>query len=374
MTRLLRDGHECPARNDSPLAKARPKLSPAGVARRLLFVGRRVYNRGMKPYNDFFLGRQIGSEDDECRYIAPLDYAKSIVQKECLSKCPLCGADNYIVVGVFEIDKVIDSWVRKYGVNPIADIYRHDRLEKRRCQNCGLYFYNRRLPDAEELYRALGGCGGYYPPFRTVHGIATEVIESVRPKSLLEIGCGTGGFLSRVKNIVPRVRGSEYNSDAAAVAREIGLDIFDGRIEDMRETFHMICHFEVMEHVFDTKDFMDKTIRLLRPGGKLIIGAPDPEGILSVAGQGPLHLPPHHQFDFSEQTFRWLADEFGLGIADYKKTELEYRHYAQYVKVITGIDLVAPDMPGFFEAQKRYSGHSHVVVFERDGGSPQPKV
>ena len=110
---------------------------------------------------------------------------------------------------------------------------------------------------------------------------------------------------------------------------------------------------------------MKQTLRLLKKGGKLIICTPNPEGILSIIGRFQLNLPPHHQFDFSKKSFDYLAKQYNLKIYDYKKVELDYHHYARYVKVLTGKDLPSVDMVGFYKTQEKYTGTSHVVVFEK---------
>ena len=61
----------------------------------------------------------------------------------------------------------------------------------------------------------------------------------------------------------------------------------------------------------------------------------------------------------------YLAEKYGLKIFHYQKRDLDYRHYSQFVKEITGKELQQPDMIGFFEAQKKFTGASHFVVLEK---------
>lgn len=319
----------------------------------------------MKPYNANFLGFIFNANDIDFEYCVPLNYTRQIIKVEEIISCPLCGDTHYVQTGCFQIDELIDQWVTRYNFNPIPDVYRHKILEKRRCRECGLSYYNYHLPDSEELYRNLSATGQYYPSFRSEYGIVTEMLENIQPSSLLEIGCGNGAFLKRIQHIVPYVWGSEYNSDAVCECAKLGLKIFSEDIGQINQAFDIVCHFEVLEHVSETRNFIGETLGLLARGGKLIIGTPDPDGILSVNGAGILNLPPHHQFEFSKHTFDYLAKVYGLKIVDYQKTELTYRHYAGYVRNLTGMPLKEPDIVGFYEAQKKYTGHSHVVVFEK---------
>jgi|GEM_PF-3102542 len=320
----------------------------------------------MKTYNRQFLGLQFPSTQ-KFKYQPPLKYTHTTKAKEEIHECPLCGEDNYVTIGRFQIDLMIDMWITRKGFNPIADIYRGDNLLKRVCKNCGIYFYNYRLRDSEEFYQNLSckSLSNYHPAFRCEYGMATEIIEQIKPKSLFEIGSGDGQFLKRIQHIVPRIIGSEYNTSAANKARARGLEILTQDIGTINEQFDIVCHFEVLEHVFDTKPLMENSVKLLKKGGKLIIGTPDPEGVLAISGVGELNLPPHHHFDFSKASFEWLAKKYNLKIFHYQKSELSYRKYARYVQNLTGKELTQPDIVGFYETQKRFSGHSHMVVFEK---------
>ena len=318
----------------------------------------------MKPYNSHFLGFDFINKDAGKNYMPPLEYAQHVTQIEEIHQCPLCGSQRYIVIGKFQIDALVDQWVERYGFNPIPDVYKGKILEKRRCCECDLSYYNYHLHDDEDLYKRLAKTH-YYPTFRSEYGVATEILQELKLQTLLEIGCGNGAFLDRIQHMIPMVMGSEYNTDAAKECQQRGLKVTTEDISTINIPIDVVCHFEVLEHVFDTKKLMHDTLWLLNPGGKLIIGTPDPDGILSVNGTGVLHLPPHHQFDFSKQTFEWLAGKYNLNLVDYRKTELTYHHYANYVKNLTGMPLTQPDVVGFYETQKKYTNHSHVVVFEK---------
>ena len=167
----------------------------------------------MKQYNKYFLGK-VFDQIKDLKYLPPLDFAKKQKEKIEICSCPLCKKKEYVVVGKFDINQVIHYWVDKYGFNPISDIYKNEILEKRYCENCGLFFYNYHIPDSDEMYGEMSQRSNYYPRFRDEYGMATEIIEELRPNSLFEIGCGSGEFIERIKNIVPITVGSEYNPDA----------------------------------------------------------------------------------------------------------------------------------------------------------------
>ena len=73
---------------------------------------------------------------------------------------------------------------------------------------------------------------------------------------------------------------------------------------------------------------------------------------------GETHFPPHHQYLFSKKSFEYIAKEFGLKITHYQKTDVQERHYLKYID-LTG------DNISYEECNKKFTGHSHVVVFEK---------
>lgn len=318
----------------------------------------------MQSYNKYFLGNKFKEAENNLKYLPPLKYLKNCKLEEHFA-CPLCKKSKYLTIGNIDVDLLISYWVERYGFNPIADDYKHKVLEKRYCENCGLYFYNYHFPDSDEMYNLMSEKSNYYPNFRQVFGIATEIIEKFKPKSLLEIGCGDGSFLQRIQHLVPNAVGSEYNPHAIKLCQEKGLNVVDTKIENLKTQFDVVCSFEVLEHVYDSLNFLKQNLKLLKTDGKLIIGTPDPEGVNAYIAKFQCNLPPHHHHDFSKKCFEWLAKKLNLKIVYYQKTELDYRHYASYVKEITGKELSQPDISGFYEAQKRLTGASHLVVFEK---------
>lgn len=322
----------------------------------------------MSIFYNTYLGPRFFEKKHKYKYKKPYSNLRNIVSKEELYDCPICHSKNFMMVGKFSIDAMIDVWVRRINFNPIADVYRHCYLEKRRCMNCGLYFYNYHLPDSEIFYATLEKRieTGYYPQYREEYGDASQYIDKLKPQSLIEIGSGTGNFIERIRHMVPETVASEYNREAAKICLQKNIKTIPIDIAKIQNKFDIVCAFEVLEHVWDNDTFMQNCVNLLHKKGKIIFSTPDPEGILTINENGWLNLPPHHQFDFSYQTFEFLAQKYGLTIVEYKKSELLYRQYAKYVENITGKPLTTPDITGFLETKKQFSGHSHFVIFEKN--------
>ena len=97
-------------------------------------------------------------------------------------------------------------------------------------------------------------------------------------KKLLELGCGRGDFLFEFQNFgfeckgLDRDESSEKNEYGLEVKQcDLASDVFpydDG-------SFDVVYHKSVLEHMYDPGNLMRETIRVLKPGGKLIILTPD---------------------------------------------------------------------------------------------------
>ena len=126
----------------------------------------------MPDYHFTHLGPKFFDEGIEYDYLPPFkSVKKSFSRQEEIYVCPLCGCPEFLTVGKLPIDAMIENWVKRCAFNPIADDYRHLYLEKRRCQKCGLYFYNYHLPDSEDLYEQIMAKIPYYSQYRWEFGL-----------------------------------------------------------------------------------------------------------------------------------------------------------------------------------------------------------
>jgi 2-polyprenyl-3-methyl-5-hydroxy-6-metoxy-1,4-benzoquinol methylase len=98
-------------------------------------------------------------------------------------------------------------------------------------------------------------------------------------KDVLEIGCATGDLLFKIKNEGGRARGLEISDFASRFARQRGLDVKTGTIDDFAsrnpEAFDILIALEVIEHVLSPTEFMKFSAQLLRPNGLLVMSTPN---------------------------------------------------------------------------------------------------
>jgi len=106
----------------------------------------------------------------------------------------------------------------------------------------------------------------------------------VDTNALLEIGSGFGTFCTEVKkrNKFKRVVAVEPTPDLAETCRKRGLEVIELPVEQIvleNDTlFDVVASFEVIEHLFLPEDFIIHMIRLLKPGGIIMMTCPNGEG------------------------------------------------------------------------------------------------
>lgn len=123
-------------------------------------------------------------------------------------------------------------------------------------------------------------------------GWAFDVVESIKPKNLLDLGCLDGSFtLSVASELGISTMGIDLTKDGISLAREradkFGLDskFHQGTIEEWLADFiedgikfDVVTCFEVIEHVDDPTKMLELIDQVLTPGGSVIVSTPSFEG------------------------------------------------------------------------------------------------
>lgn len=245
---------------------------------------------------------------------------------------------------------------------------------RRRCAGCGLAWLDPR-PHREELWKLYGH--GYYthslPPDGPADtpGVVRRIVKrairtddptraadeapasraerlavgglraltSVRdiaagssmwvdqpPGALLDVGCGNGEFLVRMRGRGWAVKGVEPDPTSAAFATtHHGLDVISGTVEDaglQRDAFDVVTMSHVIEHVHDPIEVLKECKRLLKPGGRLIVVTPNRQSLGRVVFRSRWHGwdVPRHLYAFSRRSLRACAARAGLEVDELRTT------------------------------------------------------
>ena len=104
-----------------------------------------------------------------------------------------------------------------------------------------------------------------------------NLVNSLQPAkgSILDIGAGTGDFLSVVKENGWNTIGVEPSEKAKAIAKRKGVSFVEETSELENNSFDVITMWHVLEHVPNLDNQIKELKRLLKPNGSLIIAVPN---------------------------------------------------------------------------------------------------
>ena len=138
--------------------------------------------------------------------------------------------------------------------------------------------------------------------------------------SLLDIGAGTGHFVSEASKVGWDAEGVEPNPDARRVAAESGVMLRDN-LESLRPgKFDVITMWHVLEHVSDLEGQLTLLDDLLAEHGLLIIAVPNYKS-WDAQKYGPNWAAfdvPRHLYHFSRKSIREIFGEVGFVVVQEK--------------------------------------------------------
>lgn len=103
-----------------------------------------------------------------------------------------------------------------------------------------------------------------------------KLISHITPSKgkLLDIGAGTGDFLSHCKIKGWEVVGTEPNESARELAKTKGVAV-QKSIEEISGSFDIITLWHVLEHVYDLEDQINWLAKRLKENGRLLVAVPN---------------------------------------------------------------------------------------------------
>ena len=107
-------------------------------------------------------------------------------------------------------------------------------------------------------------------------------INQLKPERgrLLDVGSGLGYFLKEAKKDGWDVVGLEPQKSAALYCQDqFEIKVHTGHIQNLKlESFDVVTLWDVWEHVHDPLVFLDQCLKLITPGGLLVVAIPNASG------------------------------------------------------------------------------------------------
>ncbi|MEP6615525.1 MAG: class I SAM-dependent methyltransferase [Ginsengibacter sp.] len=233
---------------------------------------------------------------------------------------PLTSKNNTSLMDTFQSSDVISLYRQQLDIDVTPFFNGISTFHLYRCNETGYKFYHpyQLTGDGlfyETLQTRLGN--GYYHEWKFENQLAFDHLSA--GDRVLDIGCGTGHFLMKAKSKTDSVYGLELNENAIAECRQKGLIVFNELIEQHAANhageYDVVCMFQVLEHVYDVKAFFESALKVLRKGGKMIIGVPDSDPyFLGYDKYCTLNLPPHHMGLWNQRVFNKLTALYNLSV------------------------------------------------------------
>lgn len=194
--------------------------------------------------------------------------------------CPLCGDAE---------PEAIYSTERLTGT-----FFGRLKVSLAQCQACGFVFNSPRPDDAAMLryygedalasgsiYRSQSE-DAYYPKlFRERAEFYACFLKHKRAGALLDVGCGTGGFLNAISSAGLSdwsFHGLEPSERSAGALRAAGYQVQRGFLGDPLypdQSFDAISLISVLEHLGDPAAAVEELVRMLKPGGLCLLEVPN---------------------------------------------------------------------------------------------------
>jgi SAM-dependent methyltransferase len=137
--------------------------------------------------------------------------------------------------------------------------------------------------------------------------------------TVYEIGCGAGGLLQPFAELGKRVWGVDLGDEYLEVGRRHGLSLVHGNSDDLLreagEPADLVLLMHVLEHYLDLEQSIAQTLRLVRPGGILLVEVPG-IGTIENGYRGDLlsYLQNAHNFHFTAATLAMVLKKCGLDV------------------------------------------------------------
>jgi SAM-dependent methyltransferase len=220
-----------------------------------------------------------------------------------------------------------------------------------KCQ-CGMVFQD---PQPEQLQDG----SGYYHDSAFSEALLGELRETTMSNArqkvgllrsagvrldglrVLDVGASSGAWLEVATAQGCRATGVEIGASTAASARERGLDVRTGTLDEALEglgdeRFDLITFWDVLEHLPDPRHELGLARGLLAPGGRVAMTFPNVEGLypqltyrLLARRTGVWEYPelPVHLYDFSPDTARSLLSRNGYAVQRVRTFATPYEFY-----------------------------------------------
>ena len=207
---------------------------------------------------------------------------------------------------------------------------------------CGLAFFSPAIAGEDQFYRTFYGRFNAHKALKEVAPERPEYISAAQHVApgdrVLDVGAGCGGFRQHVKH------GQFTGLDPYAEPDEQALGVIREETDEHAAShgghYDVVSAFQVIEHTTDPVAFASTLSRMVKPGGKLILGVPLWPSPMIRCPNMLINCPPHHLTWWNEGSLKALAGKLELDVVEIKRLP-PHRHHAWFHRMeqLTCVDM-----------------------------------
>ena len=166
----------------------------------------------------------------------------------------------------------------------------------------------------------------------------------IQGKKVLDVGCGNAYGTALMAGYAQEIVGLDYDNDTVESNKATYKDIKNLSFRQAAippipfddSSFDVITAFQFIEHIEKRKEFLKECLRVLKPGGSLLVTTPNAKKSLA---RNPFHV---HEYTFSEmdQELKSLGANFELkGLNGNESVNSYYAENGKFVRMILKWDI-----------------------------------